>query len=85
MPLRILKRNKRLAVRIARKYPDFKGTKQELQDLVLADPDVVGIDPILIISLVGLILNIIKFLQDRKKNPSTLLLDDDEILSKVES
>jgi hypothetical protein len=86
MPKRKPVLNKLLAVRIARKYQDFKGTKEQLIEVLKQDKELVGIDPAQIMALIQLIQMVIELIQkwrEKKKPVNAILLDDDEILSKL--
>lgn len=76
-----------LSVRIARKYSTFTGTPEQLEKKLMKDPELAGIDPATIMAIVQAIVLIIQLIQKwrEKKNPSALLLNDDEILAQLEA
>jgi hypothetical protein len=75
-------RNRRLAVRLARKYNEqFNGDTEQIRDAVQKDQALVGIDPAMVILLVQLVMAVIKYFQDRKT--SGVELDDEEVLTGV--
>lgn len=80
------RRRNLLAVRIARKYSTFTGSKEQLLKKLEKDPDLVGVDPATIMAMIQAIMLIIQLIQKwrENKNPSALLLTDDEILEQID-
>lgn len=75
-------RQRRLAVRLARKYNEqFDGDMEKVKDAIKGDESLVGIDPAMVILIIQLILAVIKYFQDRKT--SGVRMDDDEVLVAV--
>ena len=75
-------RQRRLAVRLARKYNEqFDGDMEKVKDAIKEDESLVGIDPAMVILIIQLILAVIKYFQDRKT--SGVQMDDDEVLVAV--
>ena len=75
-------RQRRLAVRLARKYNEqFDGDMEKVKDAIKEDESLVGIDPAMVILIIQLILAVIKYFQDRKT--SGVQMDDDEVLAAV--
>ncbi|NBW13447.1 MAG: hypothetical protein EBR82_36110 [Caulobacteraceae bacterium] len=75
-------RQRRLAVRLARKYNEqFDGDMEKVKDAIKGDESLVGIDPAMVILIIQLILAVIKYFQDRKT--SGVQMDDDEVLVAV--
>lgn len=84
--MKLLKKQRRLGVRLGRKYADFQGTKEDLELTLQQDPEVAKMDIATIIALAQLAYMVIQLIQKwrAKKNPTNaLLLDDDEILSQL--
>lgn len=84
--MKLLKRQRRFGVRIGRKYADFQGTKEEFQQVLQQDPELVGMDIATIIALAQLAYMVIQLIQKwraKKKPVNALLLDDDEILAQL--
>lgn len=84
--MKLLKKQRRLGVRLGRKYADFQGSKEDLQLALQQDPELVGMDIATIIALAQLVYMVIQLIQKwrAKKNPTNaLLLDDDEILAQL--
>lgn len=84
--MRLLKRQRRLAVRIGRKYAEFQGTKEELKETLSRDEQIVGMDPMTIAAIAQLVYLVIQLIQKwraNKKPVNALLLDDDEILAQL--
>ena len=84
--MKLLKRQRRLGVRLGRKYADFQGTKEELQAVLQQDPGIAKMDIATIMALAQLTWMVIQLIQKwraKKKPVNDLLLDDDEILSQL--
>ena len=72
-------RQRRLAVRLARKYREqFDGDEAKIKEAIESDEALVGIDPAMVILIIQVILAAIKYFQNRKT--SGLEMDDDEVL-----
>lgn len=75
-------RQRRLAVRLGRKYNEqFDGDMDKIKSAIEKDEALVGIDPAMVILFVQLVLAVIKYFQDRKT--SGVENDDDEVLASV--
>jgi hypothetical protein len=84
--MKLLKRQRRFGVRIARKYSDFQGTQEEFVQVLQQDPELVGMDITMILALAQLAYMVIQLIQKwraKKKPVNALLLDDDEILAQL--
>ena len=84
--MRLLKRQRRLAVRIGRKYAYFQGTREELKEVLKQDEQLIGMDPMTIAAIAQIVYMVIQLIQKwraKKKPVNALLLDDDEILSEL--
>ena len=75
-------RQKRLAVRLARKYRgQYEGDDAKIKEAIEKDEALVGIDPAMVILIIQIILAAIKYFQNR--NTSGLEMDDDEVLTAI--
>ncbi len=75
-------RQRRLAVRLARKYNgQFNGDTDKIKEAIEKDESLVGIDPAMVILFIQLVLAVIKYFQDRQT--SGVESDDDDVLAGV--
>jgi hypothetical protein len=75
-------RQRRLAVRLARKYNEqFDGDMDKVKAAIEKDEALVGIDPAMVILIIQIIMAAIKYFQNRKT--SGVEMDDDEVLVAV--
>jgi hypothetical protein len=75
-------RQRRLAVRLARKYNgQFNGDTDKIKEAIEKDESLVGIDPALVILFVQLVMAVIQYFQNRQT--SDVESDDDEVLAGV--
>jgi hypothetical protein len=75
-------RQRRLAVRLGRKYNEqFDGDMDKIKSAIEKDEALVGIDPAMVILFIQLVLAVIKYFQDRKT--SGVESEDDEVLASV--
>jgi hypothetical protein len=73
---------RRLAVRLARKYRDkFDGDMEKVEAALKEDENLVGIDPATIILIIELVMAAIKFF--RSRNVSGIGMDDEEVLAAI--
>jgi hypothetical protein len=75
-------RQRRLAVRLARKYNgQFNGDIDKIKEAIEKDESLVGIDPALVILFVQLVMAVIQYFQNRQT--SGVEIDDDDVLAGV--
>lgn len=77
-------RNRRLAVRVARKYANHTGNQKSLETKLAKDEELAGIDPATILIIAQIVMEIIKLIQKWRENKQSVLqLEDNEILAEL--
>jgi hypothetical protein len=77
-------RQRRLAVRLGRKYNgQFNGDIDKIKEAIEKDESLVGIDPAMVILFVQLVMAVIQYFQNRQT--SGVEIDDDDVLAGVEA